>query len=576
MDCDPVYVGENFKNTLREKQISVKLSAVGVHQQNGKAEVTQRVMYNGARCLLAAKNLKPGLWGFALKYLSHTTLMIPQGNNVKSPFEMYSGFPPDISHLRVFGSLAIAKLQTADVKSKFQVRGAIGTMVGYSANMKESYTVMDLKFPYSTRERGDVLIVEDFQALLPFNVSDHTDTLVASKSEWESEDDSNLGYGLLYDAAKRERQVSQLRPGSINFVSNDSAEREILKDVVNKGQFSHAKAMKHAGKVILLKALREEYDSLNRFGMFTPIDGALPDDSFVVGISIYYKVAEAINGLKIKCRMVLRGDQLPKELVLDTYSPTVQGGSVNVVLLLSQKYDMKRTKLDITSAYAHAKMNYGPERTTLIIARLPKELSISGITAGLDSQLAIVEGALYGHPESGRLFNEMLNGKILSEGSIQRSVNDPALYFGNYCDEDGEVDHLYVTCHVDDMGVFGSHPGLIEEFKGLVSNQFELKDEGSEASYLSMELRDSVHGITITQGKYCENLKEKYGIRKARAVPGSYTDMKEHDEVIDVKILQERVGAIRYAADHSRPDVLYAATASTCDLSGDVALKCLE
>ena len=83
-------------------------------------------------------------------------------------------------------------------------------------------------------------------------------------------------------------------------------------------------------------------------------------------------------------------------------------------------------------------MPYGPDRSTLIITKLPKELwGIEGIhTAMIKDNLAVVEKTLYGHPENGKLFNDLLDSVMLTEPDIERLEQDPACYIYGKVSED--------------------------------------------------------------------------------------------------------------------------------------------
>lgn len=84
---------------------------------------------------------------------------------------------------------------------------------------------------------------------------------------------------------------------------------------------------------------------------------------------------------------------------------------------------IKYMKLDIKCAYLNAKMNYGPDCATLFVIKLPKELwGIGGIQENImkDDNLAIVEKTLYDHPESGQLFNDLLDSVMLVEPEVER------------------------------------------------------------------------------------------------------------------------------------------------------------
>ena len=62
-------------------------------------------------CLLQAKNLPPSLWFEAVNYDSYIQNRVPHKLVVgDTPFEALHGNIPNVSHLRVFGSKAWARI----------------------------------------------------------------------------------------------------------------------------------------------------------------------------------------------------------------------------------------------------------------------------------------------------------------------------------------------------------------------------------------------------------------------------------------------------------------------------------
>lgn len=71
---------------------------------NGKAERLNRTLIEKARCMLIATNCHLNLWLAALDTANFLRNRSPSSAlNVKSPFEVFYGVLPKLSHLRVFG-----------------------------------------------------------------------------------------------------------------------------------------------------------------------------------------------------------------------------------------------------------------------------------------------------------------------------------------------------------------------------------------------------------------------------------------------------------------------------------------
>jgi hypothetical protein len=237
---------------------------------------------------------------------------------------------------------------------------------------------------------------------------------------------------------------------------------------------------------------------------------------------------------------------------------------------------MVRRKIDAVSAYLQVAIPY-EERAKVIVVRIPKELyDMEGDNVGSMPMYAIVSKALYGHPESGKLFNDLLNQVILREASIQRSICDPSVYYARY-----PGDHmLLVTTHVDDLGTNATGPELIDEFLDLLRTRIEVEDEGANNSYLSITLLEDSNSITCVQDKYITKLNEKFPMMSGGA--RKHTPLSPHelltlpDKAINIKRLQEMNGYIGYIVDNTRYECTYARSLATADLSGHVAESLLK
>ena len=80
-------------------------------QKNGVVERKNRSLKEMETCLLQAKNLPPYLCAEAINYASYIQNRVPYKSMVgATPFESLHGNKPNVSHLRVFGSKAWARI----------------------------------------------------------------------------------------------------------------------------------------------------------------------------------------------------------------------------------------------------------------------------------------------------------------------------------------------------------------------------------------------------------------------------------------------------------------------------------
>lgn len=91
---------------LKAHGIEHQLTAPHSPQQNGTAERLNRTLLEGARAMLVEKNIPKNLWAEAVLHMNYIRNRVSTNSNPdgKSPFEMWTGQRPDLSHLYEFGS----------------------------------------------------------------------------------------------------------------------------------------------------------------------------------------------------------------------------------------------------------------------------------------------------------------------------------------------------------------------------------------------------------------------------------------------------------------------------------------
>ena len=98
------YLSKKFQDFLESKGITHELTMPHTPEQNGVAERMNRTLQESARAMLAHAGLPHGYWAEAVAaaaYLRNRVTTSPLGD--KTPYEMWYGKRPDVSHLRVFG-----------------------------------------------------------------------------------------------------------------------------------------------------------------------------------------------------------------------------------------------------------------------------------------------------------------------------------------------------------------------------------------------------------------------------------------------------------------------------------------
>ena len=133
------YMG-SLQKRFREAGIVHQTSTRYTPQQNGRAERLNRTLLERTRCMLLEANLPSSFWAEAIATASYLRNLLPTKAGSATPFQMFKGVVPDVSHLRVFGCYAYAHIPT-QLQGKFDKRGMKGIMCGYAEN-KKAWRVM--------------------------------------------------------------------------------------------------------------------------------------------------------------------------------------------------------------------------------------------------------------------------------------------------------------------------------------------------------------------------------------------------------------------------------------------------
>ena len=89
-----------------------------------------------ATCMLEAKTLPPNFWAEVINYASYIQNRVPHKIlDGMTPFKSWSGHKPDVTHFRIFGSKAWARIPIEKRKA-LQPQSQECLFVGYSKDSK--------------------------------------------------------------------------------------------------------------------------------------------------------------------------------------------------------------------------------------------------------------------------------------------------------------------------------------------------------------------------------------------------------------------------------------------------------
>ena len=129
------FISTSFKSWLSEKEIRFESSAPHTPEQNGVAERANRTIFEARRSLLHAKHLPLDLWGEAIACAVYVLNRVINSISSVTPHQKWYGLKPNVSHLRIFGSIAFIHIPKVE-RRKLDAKSLKCFFVGYSLTQK--------------------------------------------------------------------------------------------------------------------------------------------------------------------------------------------------------------------------------------------------------------------------------------------------------------------------------------------------------------------------------------------------------------------------------------------------------
>lgn len=369
------FTGQEFQSLLSKNSIRHEFSAPYSPHQNGTAERNWRTLFDMARCMLIESNLPKELWTYAVMTAAVIRNRCFNNRTKQTAYYMLTGRKPNLSRMRVFGSVCYAYKHD---KKKLDSRCDKGVFVGYDKNspsylvyypntrkvlkhrlvrfvtksVAEKETQTDSTIDdfaetryVSPRASVDATRQEEERSKEVQRTSDRADTTDVTQTE-----DSEPRY------PRRDRRVPQyLSEYVTNTKSNDqvSISIDFCYRMCEVPQ-TFKEAMSSPKAEIWTKAMQEEIESLKENDTFTLT--TLPEGKHEVGGRWVYAIkANADQSETYKARYVAKGyNQVMGIDYKETFSPTANLTSIRILIQMAAQYDLELHQMDVKTAYLHA------------------------------------------------------------------------------------------------------------------------------------------------------------------------------------------------------------------------------
>ncbi|KAH9679839.1 hypothetical protein KPL71_026297 [Citrus sinensis] len=505
------YCCNDFEQLCIKKGIARHKTVRHTPQQNGLVEMMNRTLIEKVRCMLFNANLSKHFWAEAITTAAYLVNRSPSATlHFKTPQEVWSGKPPDLSNLRVFGCLAYAHIN----QGKLEPKAVKVYFIGYPEGVK-GYKIwcIDGK-PSRTLISRDVVFDEEpllHQKVETELITPDTNEVKEHNFEVESSEEKKVAerdpkpcqkthitsqitdYQLTRDREKRVIKLPK-RYGIADMISYALA---VAEEVIGEEPVSYKQAMGSKIKEKWLDAMNEEIISLKKNRTWNLVKK--PQDKRLVGCKWIYKIKEGIvegEPPRYKARLVAKG--FTQKHGVDFNEPSYMG-------------------------------------------ILKKKSSWISLRGSLKKGLKICHGYC-------------------------RSQYDSCVYFKTLSSED----RIYLLLYVDDMLIACKKREEIEKLKMELNTAFEMKDLGTATRIMGMQIvRNRSKGtLFLTQAMYAKRVLSRFEMNGAKpvTVPLSahfrLSKLQEPEEDHDLEHIKSvpyssAVGSIMYSMVCTRPDVAY-------------------
>lgn len=132
---------------------------------------------------------------------------------------------------------------------------------------------------------------------------------------------------------------------------------------------------------------------------------------------------------------------------------------------------------------------------------------------GHEDKVLKLKKALYGLKQAPRAWYSRIDKHFQSHGFI-KCPQEHALYVKE--GEDGSI--LLVCLYVDDLIYTGNNSKMFDEFKKVMTREFEMTDIGLMSYYLGIEVKQDEDEIFISQEAYAKKVLEKFKMTNCKPV----------------------------------------------------------
>ena len=580
------YINKHFRIALNKYGILHRTSPNYTKEPNGLIERINLTLFNKVRSLLIYSNSPKYLWGEALLAAVYLYNRTPHKSlGFKTPYEIYHKITPNITNIRIWGSICYYHSNT--YIDKLSPRKEEAILIGYSDY--NHYKLWDYKKRKAFWSR-DVTICENQFIEHKDKIDLHTDLnkdkdlhLDPNKDK-DPQDKENTtrdstktrSYTKRIAADPTHRVEVQIPSNNIYYtikdtllstyigsfdLDQDRTKGFLLTTSILSEPNTFAEAMNSSEKNEWYKACVEEIKEIEKQNTYTIIEK--PSNIIPIkGRWVFKKkpitnpnsnknyITNKDNTIRYKARWVIQGFHQRLGIdFLETFSTTCRTENWHLLLIIAVNKGWNIIQYDVKNAFIHADIDAN------IYTILP-----IGIYDSKDNRVCHLNKALYGLKQSPRLWYKYLS-KILNNFDFKALPYDEGIYINT-------ITKCILICHVDDILVIHSDITYIKQLFNNIKQYVKLEEIGPISTFLGNNITIDYQNkkLYINQTKYTEKLLSKFNIYnntqyKPIQIPGQPgVKLKKSTTTAsleDIKEYQKQIGSLLFSALKTRPDITF-------------------
>ena len=531
--------------------------------------------------IIAEGNLDKKLWMEIANTVVYLKNRSPTSAVPTTPYEMWYGSKPDLSHLRVIGSTAYIHIPK-EKRTKLDSHSRKGIMVGYGGT--NQYRVWDLTKEDVVISRDVVFIegksINQTPAAYVEEPRNRHNSLTEAEAPKGIQDSITVLRGPPEPEATDPRTLSEestvtsgTEPGTSGSTMTQRVSTRSTKGTASRRYADEDFSKTHMAKIARNtnpndedepatiqeainhptrgkqweEAVQDKIDSHIRNHTWDLVPR--PEGRLIITNkwALKHKKNEIAEIVKLKARLVARGfSQIYGIDYLDTYAPVVKVASIRILLSIAAIYDLEIHQMDVVTAFLAGELDEE------IYMEQPEGFKVGNKGEDLVCKL---RKSLYGLKQAPRVWNQRLR-RFFESIKFEQTYSDPCVYINR---EMGVI----IAIWVDDLIIFGRDMVDINNVKEALKKEYEMKDLGELKYFLGIQVhRDRERKIIhISQSGYNRTILERYGMQNSKLantpLPSSsrLTKATATDTLVDQNKYQSMVGSLMYAMLTTRPDL---------------------